>query len=222
MSASPPLDYILSPHAQQALIAGLFIASGWWVAGWQGRRRDSKARDERVIDMQRAILAEIRAHVVELERQIASGEMEAITTRVQMGDASVVLPHGGNDRIFHAMISDIHVLPGAVIDPVVIYYRLLTIMDKMAEAIRHAARKSLNCSTEMLIDYLALNEAALEAGLDALEVLTASLHGGEAAVNALMLRQMEESSANISANLSDELSDLRERLSKRSSDRSGQ
>lgn len=216
----PPLDPYLSPPAQQALIAGLFLAAGWWVVAFQNRWRDAKLRSERIIDMQRALLAEIRAHVVSLEYQLQEGDPRQLVTRVREGDAAVVLTHRGNDQFYRAIICDIHVLPGSVIDPVVIYYRLIAVMGALADSIRRAARNNPDRAAEMMLDYLALNGEAWEAGMDALEYLTASLRGGDAEVLAMQLRHTEESGRQIRANLPGELAEMRDRLSKRSLDRS--
>lgn len=217
----PPLDPYLSPQAQQAVIAGLFIAAGWWVVAFQNSHRDSRNRRDRVNDIQRALLAEIRAHVVSLEQQISEGGAEDLLDRMRAGNYLPVLPSGANDRIYRAIISEIHLLPAHAIDPVVIYYRLLSVMDSLAGSIRSTARRMPERAAEMFEDYLALNIEALETGLDALEILAASLQGGEAAVMELIEREKQREANRIAANLPGELAEMRQRLSRRSSDRSG-
>lgn len=217
----PALDPYLSPPAQQALIAGLFIAAGWWVVAFQNRRRDAKLRAERVGDIQRALFAEVRAHVVALERQLEEGDFEALLTDMRQGDAGPIAPHGGNDRIFRAILGEIHLLPGAVIDPVVIYYRLLAVMDAMADSIRRSARGRPQRAAAMMADYILLNEEAREAGLDVLEVLTASLADGEKGVEAMLDRQRTEAAQALRASLPAELAELRAGLNRPVSDRSG-
>lgn len=216
-----PFDAYLAPQAQQAVIAGLFIAAGWWVVALQNSRRDRQQRRARVEDMQRALLAEVRAHVVSLERQLQEGTFEDLLQRIGDGDAALVMPHGGNDRIFRAILADIHLLPGSVIDPVVIYYRLIAVMDAMASSIRATARSKPLRASEMMVDYILLNEESREAGLDVLEILTASLQGGEAGIEALLHQQREDTGRMIRQNLPQELALMRDALSTRSSDRSG-
>lgn len=218
---TPPLDPLLSPQAQAALIAGLFLAAGWWVVAVQTSMRDRRQRRARVDDMQRALLAEVRAHVVSLERQLQAGMLDDLLERIEDGDAALILPHGGNDRIFRAVLADIHLLPGPVIDPVVIYYRLIAVMDSMADSIRTTAQTKPGQATDMMLDYILLNEESLDAGLDVLEILTASLQGGEAEIQALLHRQSEETGKTIQQNLPQELAQMRAGLNKRSSDRSG-
>lgn len=217
----PAFDDYLSPQAQQALIAGLFIATGWWVVAFQNRRRDAKLRAERVDDMQRALLAEVRAHVVALESQAQDGRVELLLAQLAGGNSGLVITHSGNDRIFRAVLADIHLLPGAVIDPVVIYYRLVAVMEAMADSIRRVARNRPESAAEMMLDYILLNQEAREAGLDVLEILTASLRGGAVEVEAMLERQREQAARQIAATLPGELAGLREGLNRRSSDRSG-
>ncbi|WP_022706685.1 hypothetical protein [Paracoccus zeaxanthinifaciens] len=126
LAGVPPLDLWLSPQLQQALVAGAFLALGWQVVAFQNRRRDDRLRAKREEDLQRALLAEIRAHVVSLEQQTPEPEDAAILIeRVASGDLLPTVPQHSNDRIFAAVIDEIHILPAPVIDPIVIYYRLL-------------------------------------------------------------------------------------------------
>lgn len=217
----PAFDDYLSPQAQQAFIAGLFIAAGWWVVAFQNRRRDAKLRAERVDDMQRALLAEVRAHVVALESQARDGRHDLLLGQLAEGNSGLVITHSGNDRIFRAVLPDIHLLPGAVIDPVVIYYRLVAVMDAMADSIRRVARNRPDSAAEMMLDYIQLNQEAREAGLDVLEMLTASLRGGTVEIDAMLQRQRDRVAQQIAATLPGELAALREGLNRRSSDRSG-
>jgi len=225
----PLLDDYLSPHAQQAVIAGLFIAAGWWVVAFQNRRRDAKLRAERVGDVQRALLAEIRAHVVALEAQrLDEGETEALLARLSDSGRIPFVPAQANDRIFAAIIDEVHILPAEIIDPVVTYYRQLSIMASFAEAMREQAERDQARAVEMFRDYMELTEAARESGHEALRLLMISVFGGEQALQQLIEQEQEAAwaakqaeLARLSASLPAELAELRARLSRRSSDRSG-
>ncbi|HRM76264.1 MAG TPA: hypothetical protein PLI13_16355, partial [Paracoccus sp. (in: a-proteobacteria)] len=86
------------------------VAAGWFWTHALSRRRDKLLRGERINDIQRALLAEIRAHVVALERQSdADGwrDMTPITDE----DYLPILPHDANDRIFRAIVEVVHMLP---------------------------------------------------------------------------------------------------------------
>ena len=190
---SAPLDDWLNPTVQAALVAATVAVGGWVYNGRQNRRLATQLRTERVDDIQRAVLAEIRAHVVALEnQQLSPDEQQDLTRRVRQGGYIPALPTEANDRIFRAIVEEVHMLPEWVIDPVVRYYRLLAVRAALAQDIRSNAKDYPRRTTEMFRDYLILNEETLETGLDAMEILTASLHGGKREVTAMLARRQRE------------------------------
>lgn len=174
-----------------ALVGGGVVAAGWFWTHALSRRRDKLLRSERISDIQRALLAEIRAHVVALERQSDSGSWQDVTP-IKDEDYLPILPHDANDRIFRAIVEEVHMLPEWVIDPVVRYYRLLAVRAALAQDIRSNAKDYPRRTAEMFRDYLLLNDETLETGLDAMEILTASLHGGKREVAAMLARRQRE------------------------------
>lgn len=175
-----PLDQILAPPAQQAVIAGLFLAAGWWVVAWQNRRRDAKLRGERVRDLQRALFAEIRAHLATLERNDLADQGALVAARIEAeaGYLPVVLPEG-HDMIFRALLTDIHLLPRDTIDPIVLYYSQLNAVSQMAAALRglDPARAQPRQAAAMFRDYTAMKLGALDLGEAALAAIRANIDG---------------------------------------------
>lgn len=174
-----------------ALVGGGVVAAGWFWTHALSRRRDKLLRGERINDIQRALLAEIRAHVVALERQSDADGWRDMTP-ISDEDYLPILPHDANDRIFRAIVEEVHMLPEWVIDPVVRYYRLLAVRAALAQDIRSNAKDYPRRTAEMFRDYLMLNDETLETGLDAMEILTASLHGGKREVTAMLARRQRE------------------------------
>ncbi|MFV0301021.1 MAG: hypothetical protein ACK5IP_09120 [Paracoccus sp. (in: a-proteobacteria)] len=174
-----------------AIVGGGVVAAGWFWTHALSRRRDKLLRNERIADIQRALLAEIRAHVVALERQNDAGGLASLT-RITDEDYLPILPHDANDRIFRAIVEEVHLLPEWGIDPVVRYYRLLAVRAALAQDIRSNARDYPRRAAEMFRDYVALNEETLETGLDAMEILTASVKGGRREVEAALARRQRE------------------------------
>lgn len=220
-----PLDAHLSPQLQQAVVTGLFVAIGWIVVAAQTRRRDAALRRARETDLQRALLAEIRAHVFALEQQTPTPEDAALLiARMATGDFVPTLPQHANDRIFGAVIADIHILPAPIIDPIVLYYRLLSIMGALATDLRRIARNDPPRAAQMMADYLSLMEETRDTGIQAIRVLTESLQGGAEAVNRMLDADEAASVAQMAQRLPVELAQMRDRLaardvSSRSSDR---
>lgn len=212
----PPLDDVLSPQLQQAVVTGLFLAIGWIVVAGQTRRRDAALRRAREADLQRALLAEIRAHVFALEQQTPSASDAAmLIARIRSGDFVPTLPQHANDRIFAAVVADIHILPAPVIDPIVLYYRLLSIMAALATDLRRIARRDGARAAQMMADYLSLMEETRDSGIQAIRVLTECLRGGAEAVERMLDQDEAEAAALVARHLPDELARLREGLEAR-------
>lgn len=216
-----PLENLVSPQVLQAVVAGVVVAAGWLVVAGQNRRRDDRLRRSREEDIQRALLAEIRAHVVTLELQVPPPEEAArIVEGVRSGALVPAVLHEVNDRIYTALIAEIHVLPMMVIDPVVIYYRLLSVMAALSREMRRTVRQDSQKAARMMDDYLSLMAQARDAGLDAIAVLTVSVHGGEAARETMLAEDRNARAREIAQRLPAELERLRAGLSTSASDRS--
>lgn len=220
---TPPLDQYISPHAQQGVIAGVFIAIGWVVAARQNRKRDLALRDERSRDIQRALLAEMRAHVATLEEQrMDEAALRSVLTEMREHGHAPLIPAQANDRIYVTILTEVHLLPQYIIDPVVTYYRRIAVMNAFADAIQKLTPGDGDRMVAMFADYLELTDAVREVGLWATQLLMASVFGGgEKAVRELIEREREKQVAQIAANLPAELAEMRGRLNTRSSVRSG-
>lgn len=134
-------------------------------------------RRDRVNDMQRALLAEIRAHVVVLERQIQDSPYESVMQRMVSEGYAPILPHSANDQIFRAVVNDVHMLPVFTIDSVVRYYRLLTVRSALGQDILRLMTAEPDRAIAIFLDYIAIESETLQTGREAVESLTASLEG---------------------------------------------
>ncbi|MFT4013232.1 MAG: hypothetical protein QM682_07465 [Paracoccus sp. (in: a-proteobacteria)] len=226
MPQSP--DSLFNPTVTAALVAAIVAVLAWPVNDWLNRRRARALRAERVSDVQRALMAEIRAHVVTLERERLDPEGMALRlAALDEGGRIPFIPAQANDRIYSAVIEDVHILPADIIDPVVTYYRQLSIMASFAEAMPKQAEKDHALAVAMFGDYLELTQAARESGQEALRLLMISVFLGEDALRQALQQEAEAELAirqaeiaRLPATLPEELAALRARLSKRSSDRS--
>lgn len=221
-------DSILNPTVVAALVAAAVAMLARPVDDWLNRRRNRALRAERIVDVQRALLAEIRAHVASLEAErLDAAGIAALLDALRRSGRVPFIPAQANDRIYAAIIEEVHILPADVIDPVVTYYRQLSIMDSVAEAMRQQAEKDPARAIEMFADYLELREAARESGQEALRLLMTSVFFGETVLRRVLEQEREAADAakqaevaQLVARLPAELAELRAGLSKRSLDRS--
>lgn len=175
-----PLDPYVSPQAQQAIIAGLFVAIGWWVVAFQNRRRAAELRAERVRDVQRALFAEIRAYLAVLRRDDVAAYGARIMDRILNEPGYFpVIPTERNDAIFRAIVGEIHVLPRDTVDPVVLYYSQLNAIAAMIDDLRvlDVAKIGPERAAGMYRDYISMKVEAIEMGDNALEAIRANIDG---------------------------------------------
>lgn len=175
-----PLDPYVSPQAQQAIIAGLFVAIGWWVVAFQNRKRAADLRAERVRDVQRALFAEIRAYLAVLRRDDVAAYGAGIVERILTEPAFFpFIPTERNDAIFRAIVGEIHVLPRDTVDPVVLYYSQLNAISAMIEDLRGLDVASIGPkrAAGMYRDYISMKVEAIEMGDNALEAIRANIDG---------------------------------------------
>ncbi len=175
-----PLDPYVSPQAQQAIIAGLFVAIGWWVVAFQNRKRAADLRAERVRDVQRALFAEIRAYLAVLRRDDVAAYGAGIVERILTEPGFFpFIPTERNDAIFRAIVGEIHVLPRDTVDPVVLYYSQLNAISAMIEDLRGLDVASIGPkrAAGMYRDYISMKVEAIEMGDNALEAIRANIDG---------------------------------------------
>lgn len=208
---------LLNPTVVASLVAAAVAVLAWPVNDLLNRRRARGLRIERVNDVQRALLAEIRAHVVSLEMQrVDAAEAQSLIQKLREGGYIHPAAAEANDRIYSAILEEVHVLPHWVIDPVVTYYRQIAVMAAMARDVQRQIEINPSRAADMFADYLEMTEAARDAGQEAMRLLIASIFGGEAAVMELLEREEEAARDRVRVTLPDELAGLRERLNRRS------
>ncbi|WP_273502554.1 hypothetical protein [Paracoccus sphaerophysae] len=207
-----------------AMIGGAVVAGGWVVTHLLSAARDRAARAERVRDVQGALYAEIRVHVATLKGQslpVYGAEMEAMILK---GDGFFpVIPTEQNDRLFGAIVENIHVLPFRVVDPVVQYYNQLATIGAMIADLRalDLARVGPQRAARMYRHYIEMKIEAIDLGEEAMAFLLAHLTGGNAAVAELSDSRQKTRLAETKAGVTVWIQTERSRLSAANSPASG-
>ncbi len=207
----PTTIWGLDPRIWQAIIAGVFVAAGWLVNGWQNRRataseaqhvRDDAAaqRAERLRDVHRALYAEIGANLSNLESVEALNVQRVSTLELMQSDPDYVPFLGRENRnlVFQAIVSEINILPRTSIDAVVAYYAQLASIDAMTEDLRGQTFANLSVDRRSAIysDYMEMKIQALSYGNHALLMINEYAKGGHDAAQKLDAKLKREALSN--------------------------
>jgi hypothetical protein len=148
----------VGPAIIAAIVSGVVSAAGWFVNSWQAMRLEQRRREEKVHDFQVALRAEIASDLLVLEVSDNGGTFAAIEAGYD-ADANYrpFVAHLADNVIFTALVDQIHVLPGEVIEPIVQYARLRQVLQKFSEDLRRAVAESIPVERALLMfsDYLA-------------------------------------------------------------------
>lgn len=169
----------LGPALVAALVSGLITALGWFVSFILGTRQEMRRRQERVTDVQTALAAEIRsffARSQHLDIREHGKNMESWILADGQQNTPFV-PQEPDFPVFRAIAAEIHILPQAVIDPVVLFYTQATTLALFAADLRAERYRSLDpySKNEMYQDYLGLMDYAYQLADHALKALRKSL-----------------------------------------------
>jgi len=179
----------IDPRIWQAVLAGAFVAAGWLVNGWQNRREAATLRRERLRDVHRALFAEIGATLSNLESDAAlDAWRDGMLLRMDAEPGFFpFVPRERGDRVFQAIVAEIHILPRGTIDPIVAFYTQLAAIEMLVEDMRGETIKTLAPDRRRLIyaDYIEMKKQALAYGAHALRVIDAFAQGGKNAAEAL-------------------------------------
>lgn len=151
------MELWVGPAIVAAVVSGLINALGWFVTFRQSRRLEQLRRDEKVHDFQVALRAEIASDLLGLS-VFDHAEVLSTVSRQYVEDKgfSVLVPHMASNTIFEAVIGEIHILPGEVIDPVVDYQRLRQTIERFATDLRSQSFAALPSERQLVMfgDYL--------------------------------------------------------------------
>ncbi len=176
------MTHWLLPALVAPLVLGLVTVGGWFTTYFLGLRQEKRRRLERIVDVQTAVAAEIRSyrqrgtsfdiaeHGAKMEAWILAGE----------GANTPFVPLEPEFIIYSAMVKDIHILPQAVIDPVVLFYTQASTVALFASVLRAERYEALDAmrKNDMYQDYLRLLQHAYTLADTALGELQVSLAEG--------------------------------------------
>lgn len=167
-----------------AVVSGLLIAGsalfGLVFNAALARQDAMRQRWERRDDVMRALAAEIKHYRRALLQFPVDDVIEDMAPRIRQGYVPIV-PSENNATVFQAVLPDIHVLPRAVIDPIVQYYSQIkeieaAIDDLRSDFFRSGTDEGDNTRRlQMYRQYLGVKLRALDYSAAALGALNVDL-----------------------------------------------
>ena len=164
-----------------AIVSAAVTAFGWIASHWSERRLEAQRREEKIVDVQWALLAEIESnlqryseinldtHEREMRRNILAGRGRTRFTPF--------VPRYATEIIFEAFVPDIHILPTGTIRDVVAYYKQEYKLRELVEDLRSSRYQELEQDRKARIyeDYVWQIKTVLITGEQARGALRSSL-----------------------------------------------
>jgi len=138
---------------------------------------DARARAEKVRDIQTGLRAEIRSHRHAFELLGSQAEWQPVIAEVAAGGFVPFTPTRTAPFVFDAILGEIHVLPGRVVDPVVLYYGQYATVRSFIDELRGERLRELDADRRASVveDYFAVSRYALQLATEAIDAIDGSL-----------------------------------------------
>ena len=171
----------IGPAIVAVLISSIVTVAGWFMALRHERLREAERRQERIEDIQTALLADIRSSSHRFsgtDLDLHLREIEARISRAMPAEAyTPFVPREPGSLLWPSVAGEVHILPNEVIDAVVIYFSQLETIRLFAEDLRADQFASLNPERkiEMYGDYIKMAKYLVDLAEEAERVLARSL-----------------------------------------------
>ncbi|MDB5522425.1 MAG: hypothetical protein JWM58_188 [Rhizobium sp.] len=172
------MELWIGPAIVAAVISGLISLTGLYLGGWITIRHDRRRRREKVRDFQIALRAEIRSELHNLLSIDFDKHFEEVKSRyARQQDYSVFPSFPARHVIFEALKEEIHLLPEAVIDDIILYSRQRHAIEKFVEDMRDPrfSKLSPERQLEMYGDFIEMQKFLSETARFSVDALDKSL-----------------------------------------------
>ena len=172
---------LIGPALVAAVIAALVTMIGWYVAYQRERQLDNGRRAERIRDCKIALRAEISCHVPRWILQDEAGHVDEMAKQINAGTGQTpnftpFVPKETGNPAFEAIVGEIQILPGDVIEPVIRYYQQVDVIAQLAEDMRGERYAALEAERKIDVyrDFIELRSEAGRLAIDAIDALEQS------------------------------------------------
>lgn len=170
----------VGPAIIAAVVSGFVSAAGWFVTSWQAIRLERRRRAEKVRDFQVALRAEVASDLRLLKVADYQTIMAEVAAKYRDNPSyRPFVPHLATNVVFDAIVPELHILPGEVIEPVIRYARLRQVLSSFIEDLRQATDGGLPADRALLMfsDYFETLGRLEILAESAIAALSASLSG---------------------------------------------
>ena len=168
----------VGPAIIAAVISSAIGVIGLYVNAWLTIRLERIRRLEKVRDVLIALRAEIRADINNLKFYDLDANLESVRLQYRENGQYVVRPSLAPGLILEDLLRrEVQILPGSVIDPVVLYLRQKAVIDRCAEDMRGSDFRDRDRQTQLRMyeDYIMLKKVELQFARDARDALEVEL-----------------------------------------------
>ena len=172
---------MIGPALVAAVIAAFVTMIGWYVAYQRERRLENGRRAERIRDCKIALRAEISCHVPRWILQDDSEHVEEMAKQITAGADQTppftpFVPKETGNPAFEAIVGEIQILPGDVIEQVIRYYQQVDVIAQLAEDMRGERYAALEAERKIDVyrDFIELRSEAGRLAIDAIDALEQS------------------------------------------------
>jgi hypothetical protein len=163
------------------VISSLVTIAGWYATHRSERLLEAARRQERILDIQTALLADIRStghrfRLIDLDRHLA--EMVAqIQGAPEGGDYTPFVPREPGSLLWSSVAHEVHILPNDVIDPVVLFFSQLETIRYFVDDLRSDRFVSLDRARKVAMyeDYVRMMKYLVQLADNAQRALDDSL-----------------------------------------------
>ncbi len=164
-----------------AIVSAAVTAFGWFASHWSERQLETQRREEKIVDVQTALLAEIESNLTRYAEIDLDEHARKMTRRILAKSRgprfTPFVPRYATEIVFEAMIADIHILPTQTIGDVVAYYKQEYKLRELVEDLRSTMFHDLAQDRKARVyqDYVWQIKTVLTTGERAQAALSASL-----------------------------------------------
>jgi hypothetical protein len=176
----------LGPVLVAAVVSGLVNIFGWYVTFRSTRKLDLMRRGEKVHDFQVALRAEVSSDLLNMEVADRASFLQDVAARFAADPSySPVVPRLASNVVFEAIVREVHVLPAAVIAPVIHYARLRQTLEQFVEDMRSESFRRLPSERQLTMysDYIATYDRLEALAQNAVAALDDSLNSSGAVLS---------------------------------------